>query len=95
MEILATHPQAQPPKLISSCVPCPTKISDHFVIKALRSFPLDTTPGTSILRTNHLIKMFCLSQKCISTALISLCKMVNLLCSGKVLFEVAPQLFGA
>ena len=49
-EMLAKHPQANPPSIPSAPPPTPVQISADGVIKALKSFPNGSAPGPSWLQ---------------------------------------------
>ena len=96
LELLAKHLQADPPKLPTSAAPSPVKINEAALIRALRSFPQGTAPGPSDLRADHLKEaVFCPSPRNASVALHSLCKFINLPCSGQVPSDVVPHFCGA
>ena len=60
-EMLAKHPQKEPPQLPLTPTPSPVELSDNDLVKTIRSFPSGTAPGPSGLRANHLKEaMFCL-----------------------------------
>ena len=95
-EMLNKHPQSPPPSTLSDPVPSSVTISEEGVIKALRSFPSGTAPGTSCLRANHLKEaVFCPSPARANPALLSLVKVVNCLCARHAPPEVVPHLCGA
>ena len=95
-EMLAKHPQANPPHLPPDPVPPPVQISERVVVKALRSFPSGTAPGPSGLRANHLKEaVFCPSPDRANFALRSLTSVVSFLCTGKSPPDVTPHLCGA
>ncbi len=95
-EMLAKHPQNDPPQLPSHPVPTPIQINEAEVVKALRSFPKGTAPGPSCLRAIHLKEaVFCPSPDRANIALQALTKVINLLCSGQAPAEVVPHLCGA
>ena len=96
IEMLAKHPQANPPHLPPDPVPPPVQISERVVVKALWSFPSGTAPGPSGLRANRLKEaVFCPSPDRANFALRSLTSVVSLLCTGKSLPDVTPHLCGA
>ena len=95
-DMLAKHPQDDPPQLPSTPAPSPITISEGEVVKAIRSFPSGTAPGPSGLRANHLKEaVFCPSPDRAASTLQALCKVINFLCSGKAPSEVTPHLCGA
>ena len=65
MEMLAKHPQADPPKLPTSAALSHVKINKATLIRALRSFPQGTAPGPSCLRANYLKEaVLSISKEC-------------------------------
>ena len=62
-EMLAKHPQVDPPSVASPPVPSVCSMEEGEVLRALRSFPNGTAPGPPGLRTNHLKEaVLCLQQ---------------------------------
>ena len=96
VEMLAKHPQVDPPLIPSDPIPSPVMINEAAVVKALRSFPSGTAPGPSGLRANHLKEaVLCPSPDRANGALQALSRVINLLCSGQAPSEVIPHLCGA
>ena len=90
------HPQSPPPPCPSSTPPLPISVSPSFVSKALHSFPSDSAPGPSLLRTNNLKEAVrCPSAACGARALQAITQTINHLASGGAPEEVAPYLCGA
>ena len=72
------------------------EVAEANVIEALRYFPTGTAPGPSGLRANHLKEaVFCPSPDRANYALLSLTKLINLLCAGLTPPAVTPHLCGA
>ena len=95
-EMLAKHPQSDPPPL-SGMAPSPSfHVSPEEVVSALKSFPTGSAPGPSGLRANHLKQaVFCSSPHHAHITLQSLTSFVNLLCAGKAPQVIVPHLCGA
>ena len=95
-EMLAKHPQSDPPPL-SGMAPSPSfHVSPEEVVSALKSFPTGSAPGPSGLRANHLKEaVFCSSPHHAHLTLQSLTSFVNLLCAGKAPQVIVPHLCGA
>ena len=90
-EMLAKHPQSDPPR-ISDMPPPAVYISPEDVINALKLFPTGSAPGPSGLRANHLKEaVFCSSPHHSHLALQSLTSFVNLLCAGKAPQVIIPH----
>ena len=53
-EMESKHPRAPPPTLPSSPPPTPIQIGEEDVLRALHSFPVDSSPGPSLLTPTHL-----------------------------------------
>ena len=95
-EMVIKHPSGVPPSFPSDSVPSPVEVAEANVIKALRSFPTGTAPGPSGLRANHLKEaVFCPSPDRANYAVLSLTKLINLLCAGATPPAVSPHLCGA
>ena len=95
-EMLAKHPQADPPSISSDTFPTPLQVSREDMLRALKSFPTGSAPGPSSLRANHIKQaIFCPSPDPANKALQSLTGVINLLCAGKVPPDVIPYLCGA
>ena len=95
-EMLAKHPQADPPSIPSDPAPPPLQVTEMDVVRALRSFPNGTAPGPSNFRANHLKEaVFCPSPDRANFALQGLLGVVNRLCAGRAPSVVIPHLCGA
>ena len=95
-EMLNKHPQTAPPTLPHGSVPSPTILSEAIVLKGVRSFPNDSAPGPSHLRSSHLRgAVGCPSPDRASRLLSALTRFINLLASGSVPPSVVPHLCGA
>ena len=95
-DIVSKHPQASTPTPISTLVPCQVEIFQHYVIKALKSFPAGTAPGLSGLRASHLKEVSsCPSSRISSLFQKSLSKFMNVLCSGVIPSILVSHLCGA
>ena len=95
-EMKAKHPRAPPPTPLSSPPPTPIQVGEDDVLRALRSFLGDSSPGPSLLSANHLKEaVLCRSPDRGPMALQAITAVVNLLCKGQVPPEVAPHLCGA
>ena len=95
-EILAKHPQVDPPCIPSDPLPPPLQVTEMDIVRALRSFPNGTAPGPSKFRANHLKEaVFCPSPDRANYALRGLLGVVNHLCAGRVPRELLPHLCGA
>ena len=87
-ELLTKHPEGPPPTL--------AQIDDTFMLNCLKSFPLESAPGPTGLRANHLKEaVLCPTTSRASSALKSISKIVNLLCSGQAPPDFIPHLCGA
>ena len=94
--MLSKHQQSPFPPSPSTPPPPPTFINEADVVKALRSFPGDSAPGPSLLRTNHLREaIHCPTPDCGNKALRAISGTVNLLCASRAPSEVVPHLCGA
>ena len=95
-EMLAKHPQSDPPPLPDIATSPPVYVSPEEVVSALRSFPTGSAPGPSGLRANHLKEAaFCSSPHRAHLTIQSLTGLVNLLCAGRVPRAIIPHLCGA
>ena len=95
-ELLMKHPQAPPPQLPVGTPPNLAQISDTIVLNCLKSFPLGSALSPTGLRANHLKEaiLFPIPSRA-SSALQSISKIVNLLCSGQAPPDLMPHLCGA
>ena len=95
-ELLMKHPQAPPPQLPVGTPPNTAQISDTTVLNCLKSFLPGSAPGPTDLRANHLKEaILCPTPSRASSALQSISKIVNLLCSGQAPPDLMPHLCGA
>ena len=95
-ELLMKHPQAPPPQLPVGTPPNTAQISDTIVLNCLKSFLPGSAPGPTNLRANHLKEaILCPTPSRASSALQSISKIVNLLCSGQAPPDLMPHLCGA
>ena len=95
-EMLTKHPQSPPTTTPPSPAPPSLKICEESIIRALRSFPGDSTPGPSLLRANHFKEaVFCPSPDTGNKALKALTITVNQLIEGLAPPPVVPHLCGA
>ena len=62
---------------------------------ALRSFPIGSAPGPSILQANLKEAVFCSSPSRVNQSVLWLTKLVKLLCAGNIPQDVIPYLYGA
>ena len=88
------HPEAAPPGASPiNQLPWGTEISPGMVSKVLKSFPLDSAPGPSGLRVQHLLEALTTSH---STAVLEqLAQAIELLAQGGAQEELAEHLAGA
>ena len=92
-EMQYKHPQSNPPSLQPHPSVSPIVVSKEAVALALKSFPTCSAPGPSCLPASHLKHaIFCPSPDKASRALLSLTRVVSLLCSGRVPSAVIPHL---
>ena len=95
-EMLAKHPQVNPPPTPTAPAPPPVQVAEGDIIGALRSFPNGSAPGPSSFRANHFKEaVFCPSPDRANNAIKALLGVVKLLCAGGAPPEVVPHLCGA
>ena len=87
-ELLTKHPAGPPPTL--------AQIDDTVMLNCLKYFPLGSAPGPTGLRVNHLKEaVLWLTPSRASSALKSISKIVNLLCSGQAPLDLISHLCDA
>ena len=95
-EMLAKHPQVNPPPTPTAPAPPPVQVAEVDVFKALKSFPNGSAPGPSSFRANHFKEaVFCPSPDRANNAVQALLGVINLLCAGRAPPEVVPHICGA
>ena len=88
------HPAQAPPRVPQpAALPLAPELVPDGVARALRSFPLDTAPGPSGLRVQHLREACAAGST--EAFLQQLCGVVNILAQGQACDSVAPSLAGA
>lgn len=93
-EIKKLHPQSSPPNCPElSSLPTAEDIPMQVVEKVLRSFPLDSAPGPSGLRVQHLLEA--LTPAARAPLLEQITALSATLAQGAAPVEVAPHLAGA